>query len=409
MSFDVEAVRAEFPAMSLTMGEGARARPLIYLDSAATSQKPQKVLDAYIDFYRHSNANVHRGAHLLATRATDAYEGAREIVRRMVGARYASEIVFTRGTTEGINLLANTLGTQVRAGDNVVITALEHHSNLVPWQMLCQRVGASLRVAPVEDDGSVDVARFAALLDGRTRICAFAHVSNALGTVLPVAELAAAARAHGAFTVVDGAQAMSHFAPNVQALGVDFYAFSGHKVFAPTGIGALYGRRELLDAMPPWHGGGEMVDTVTFEETTWAPPPMRFEAGTPNFAGAYALGVALAWLEGLDRPAVEAHERALLAAITERVSGIAGLRVLGTAPGKVGVLTFDIAGIHPHDLGTLLDQQGIAIRTGTHCTQPLLARFGLKATARASLALYNTMDDIERFGDALERASRMLR
>ena len=404
--FDIDAVRAEFPALSQTV----RGKPLTYLDSAATSQKPQAVLDAYLRVFIESNGNVHRGAHYLAAKATDGYEAARETVRRRLGAADVREIVFVRGTTEAINLVAHTTGRErLRGGGEVVVTGLEHHSNLVPWQRVAEEVGARLVHVPIEDDGSVSLNRFRAALGPNTRFCAFAHVSNALGTVLPVAEMTAAAHDVGALVLVDGAQAMSHLQPDVRAIGCDFYAFSGHKVFAPTGIGALYGRLDLLEATPPWQGGGEMVDTVTFERTTYAPPPMRFAAGTPNFAGAIALGVALEWLSELDPVAVAAHEADILAYGAERLERIPGLRLVGTAPGKLGVLAFVVEGVHASDLGTLLDLEGVAIRTGNHCAQPVMARFGVSATARASLALYNTRADIDRLGAALERALRMFR
>lgn len=404
--FDVQALRAEFPALA----QEVYRKPLVYLDNAATTQKPQRVLDAYLGFLSHDNANVHRGVHALASRSTKAYEQARSTVARALGAPEARDVIFVRGTTEAVNLVAETWGREnVGPGDEILVTALEHHSNFVPWQRLAAARGARFVVVPVETDGSVSVERFTQHLTARTRLAAFAHVSNALGTVLPVAELTRAAQAVGARVFVDGAQAMSHLEPNVLALGCDFYAFSGHKVFAPPGIGALWARRELLEAMPPWQSGGEMVATVTEELSTWGPPPTRFEAGTPNFAGAVALGAALEWRFELDFVALQRHEAALLAAATARVSEIPGARILGEAPGKVSVLSFVIDGLHASDLGMILDRDGVAIRVGTHCTQPLLARFGLTATARASFALYNTLDDVERFGDALNRAVRMLR
>ncbi|MEO6462228.1 MAG: SufS family cysteine desulfurase, partial [Candidatus Eisenbacteria bacterium] len=377
---DVAAIRAQFPILSTTV----RGRPLVYLDNAATSQKPRAVLDAERAYYETTNANVHRGVHRLSEQATAAYEGARAIVRRFLGARADEEIVFVRGTTEAINLVAfSFVAPRLAPGDEIVITHLEHHSNIVPWQLLCGRTGAVLRVAPIDDDGQVDLAALEALLASpRARFLSIAHVSNALGTVLPVADIVRRAHAHGVPVMIDGAQAAPHLAIDVQALGCDFYAFSSHKVFGPTGIGALYARREHLEAMPPWQGGGDMIASVSFTGSTWNRVPYKFEAGTPNIAGAVGLGAALEWLMAQDLSRVLAHEHDLLAYGTDALSQVKGLRLVGTARDKASVLSFVLAHAHPHDVGTILDQEGIAIRTGHHCAQPVMERFGIPATAR---------------------------
>jgi cysteine desulfurase/selenocysteine lyase len=392
-AFDAKLLRAEFPILSRTVRAG---KPLVYLDSAATTQKPRAVLEAMDAYYSHSNANVHRGVHLLSQEATDAFERAREVVRAFVNAESTKEVVFTRGTTEAINLVAQTVGRRaLREGDEVVLTAMEHHSNIVPWQMVAAERGARIRVAPITDAGEVDLAAYRALLGARTRIVAFPHVSNALGTVLPVGEMVAAAKAVGATTLVDGAQAVAHLAVDVRAIDCDFYAFSGHKVYGPTGIGVLYGRRSVFEALEPWQGGGDMIRSVSFEKTTWNELPWKFEAGTPNIAGAVGLGAAIEWLARVGIDAAAAHEGDLLAYGAAGLAEVPGLRPLGTAAHKAGVLSFVMAGVHPHDVGTILDLEGVAIRTGHHCAQPVMERLGVPATARASIAVYNVREDID--------------
>jgi cysteine desulfurase/selenocysteine lyase len=391
--FDAKLLRAEFPILSRTVREG---RPLVYLDSAATTQKPRAVLEAIDRYYEQCNANVHRGVHLLSQEATDAFERAREVVRAFLGAESTKEVVFTRGTTEAINLVAQTVGRRTLAsGDEIVLTGMEHHSNIVPWQMVAAETGARIRVAPITDAGELDLAAFRALLGERTKVVAFPHVSNALGTVLPVAEMVAAAKAVGATTLVDGAQAVAHLTVDVRAIDCDFYAFSAHKLYGPTGIGVLYGRRSILEALEPWQGGGDMIKSVTFEKTTWNELPWKFEAGTPDIGGAIGLGAAIEWLARVGVDAVGAHEADLLAYGTAALADVPGLRPIGTAAHKAGVLSFVMEGVHPHDVGTILDLEGVAIRTGHHCAQPVMARFGIPATARASLAVYNVREDLD--------------
>lgn len=394
---DVRAIRSHFPILS----ERVHGRPLVYLDNAATTQKPSSVIERVSRYYQHENANVHRGVHLLSQIATDAFEGARRVVARFLHAD-EHEIVFVRGTTEAVNLVAQTYGrTHVGRGDEVVITAMEHHSNIVPWQMLCEQQGAVLRVVPMTDEGELRLDEYERLLSDRTKMVAVVHVSNALGTVNPVREMAQIAHRRGIPILVDGAQAVAHMPVDVQALDCDFYAFSGHKVFGPTGIGALYGRRALLEEMPPWQGGGDMIRSVTFERTSYNGVPYKFEAGTPNIAAAIGLAAALEYVEsvGLDRMA--AHEDDLLAYGTDVLSAIPGLSLKGTAARKAGVLSFVLDGVHPHDIGTILDREGVAIRTGHHCCQPLMDRLGVPATARASFALYNTREEIDALADAI--------
>ncbi|MDE0227156.1 MAG: cysteine desulfurase [Gammaproteobacteria bacterium] len=389
MSFDPIAAARDFPLID--RGEN------VYLDNAATTQKPAAVLDAVRRYYETTNANVHRAAHALSDAATEAFESARTDVARWINARSTAEVVWTRGTTEGINLVAQShAGSALGPGDRVLITELEHHSNIVPWQIACARTGATLAAAKVTPEGGIDLDDFDAKLDHDTKIVAFGHVSNALGTVNPVRDLVARARAVDAVTVVDGAQAMAHFRVDVQELGCDFYAFSGHKMYGPTGIGVLYGREELLEAMPPWQAGGEMIEEVTIEATTYARLPFKFEAGTPNIAGAIGLGAAIGYLEGIDASALASHEDRLLRTATSRLSQIEGVRILGTAPDKGPVVSFLMDGGHPHDIGTLLDQQGIAVRTGHHCAMPLMQRLGVPGTVRASFGLYNSLTDVER-------------
>jgi cysteine desulfurase/selenocysteine lyase len=396
---DSARVRADFPILAREV----HGRPLVYLDNAATSQKPQRVIDAEAHYYAALNANVHRGVHRLSQEATDAYEGARDIVRDFLNAARREEIVFVRGTTEAINLVANSFGAGFASGDEILISGMEHHSNIVPWQLACARSGAVLRVAPVDDRGELVVAEFARLLGARTRLVALTHVSNALGTVNPVGELVATAHAHGVPVLLDGAQAVPHQAVDVQALDCDFYAFSGHKLYGPTGIGVLYGKAALLDAMPPWQGGGDMIRTVSFEGSSWNDLPYKFEAGTPNIAGAVALAEAIRYVGALGYGPIAAHEHALLAHATELAASIPGLRPIGTARDKAAILSFVIEDVHAHDVGTILDLEGVAVRTGHHCAMPLMERFGVPATVRASFAFYNTHDEVEALFAALRK------
>jgi len=391
-SLDVESVRADFPILQ----QEVHGKPLVYLDSAATSQKPRGVIDAIARYYLDDNANVHRGVHLLSERATRAYEAAREKVQRFVNAAHAHEIVFVRGTTEAINLIAQTYGrTRVRAGDEIVITVMEHHSNIVPWQMLCEEKGAMLRVAPMDDDGTLRVDELERLIGPRTKLVALGHVSNALGTIHPVHRIIEMAHRKKVPVLLDGAQAVPHLAIDVQSLGCDFYAFSGHKLFGPTGIGVLYGRSELLEEVPPWQGGGDMISSVSFEKTTYNKLPYKFEAGTPDIAGAVGLGAAIDYVSDLGLDAIAAYEHDLLSYATDALRKVPGLRLIGTAEEKASVLSFLLGEVHPHDIGTVLDREGIAIRTGHHCAQPLMRRLGIAATARASFAFYNRREDVD--------------
>jgi len=404
--YDVERIRADFPILELEVN----GKPLVYLDNAASSQKPRAVLDAMDRFYETSNSNVHRGVHTLSEEATLAFEGARETVRRFLNAGSTREVVFVRGTTEAVNLVAGSWGrANVSAGDEVLVSTMEHHSNIVPWQMLCRERGARLVAAPIDDRGELVLEEALRLLGPRTRLVALTHASNALGTVPPVREVIEAAHARGVPVLLDGAQAVPHLPVDVAALDVDFYAFSGHKAYGPTGIGVLYAKEALLEAMPPWQGGGDMIKSVSFAETTWNDLPFKFEAGTPNVAGAVGLGAALAWMESLGRDRLAAHEAALLAYGTEALSAVPGLRLVGTAREKVGVLSFVIDGVHPHDVGTILDTEGIAVRTGHHCAQPVMARFGVPATARASLAAYNRREDLDALVRGLARVRQLFR
>lgn len=403
-TFDVESVRADFPALELV----AHGHPLAYLDNAATAQKPRQVLEALDRAYRESNANVHRGVHLLAERATLGYEAAREKVARYLGAAEPAEIVFTSGTTGSINLVAQAFARpRLAAGDEVLITHLEHHSNIVPWQLVCEATGARLRVAPIDDRGEVDLEAFAGLLGERTKMVAVAHTSNSLGTVNPVRRMVELAHQRGVPVLVDGAQAVPHRRIDVRALGCDFFAFSGHKAFGPTGIGALYGRGEHFEAMPPYQGGGEMIRTVSFEKTEFAPPPARFEAGTPNIVGAIGLGATIDYLDALDLDRTAEYERELLAYATGRLRRVPGVRLIGTAREKAGVLAFTVDGIHPHDVGTVLDREGVAVRAGHHCAQPVMQRFGVAATVRASFAFYNTLEEADRLVAGVRRAQEI--
>jgi cysteine desulfurase/selenocysteine lyase len=405
MGFDVGAVRAEFPILDRQV----HGKPLVYLDNAATTHKPRAVLAALERFYCSANSNVHRGVHLLSHEATTAYEGARLKAQRFLGAASEREVVFVRGTTEAVNLVAQTFGRRgLGDGDEVVVSAMEHHSNIVPWQLLCAETGARLRVAPITDAGELELAGLAALLGPRTRLVALTHVSNVLGTVNPVARVVEMAHACGARVLVDGAQAVPHLSVDVQALGCDFYAFSGHKVYGPTGIGVLWGREELLEAMPPWQGGGDMIAQVSFAGTTFNRLPYKFEAGTPDVAGAVALGAALDWLARQDAAALAAHEAELVDHATRALRVIPGLRLVGTAPARVGAVSFVMDGIHPHDIGSILDHEGIAIRAGHHCAQPLMERLGLPATARASFAAYNTRAEIDALAAGLRKVQEVL-
>jgi len=397
---DAKSIRGDFPVLD-TLVYG---KPLVYLDNAATTQKPQAVLDRLVRYYSHENANVHRGVHLLSERATDAYEEARKTVSRFLNASDPKEIVFVRGTTEAINLVSQTYGrAHIGPGDDIVITVMEHHSNIVPWQMLSEEKGARLKVVPMTDEGELLLDSYEALLGERTRMVAVAHVSNALGTINPVRRIVDIAHARGIPVLVDGAQAVAHMAVDVQALGCDFYTFSGHKVFGPTGIGVLYGKAALLDAMPPYQGGGDMISSVTFARTSYNVLPYKFEAGTPDIAGAVALGAALEYVEGLGLDRIAAHEHDLLTYGTNALRQIPGLVLTGTAAEKGGILSFVLDGVHPHDVGTILDREGVAIRTGHHCCQPLMDRLHVPATSRASLAVYNTREDLDVLAGALTR------
>ena len=401
-TLDVEKIRRDFPILHTQ----ARGHNLVYLDNAATSQKPQPVIDALVRYYESGNANIHRGVHYLSEKATLEFEEGRKAVQRFINAADSSEIIFTRGTTEAINLVAQTYGrTHVGAGDEVLITAMEHHSNIVPWQILCEEKGAKLRVAPINDQGELIIDEFAKLLSPKTKIVAIAHVSNALGTVNPVKRLIAMAHAKGIPVLVDGAQAVPHIVVNVRDLDADFYAFSAHKMFGPTGIGVLYGKKALLEAMPPYQGGGDMIASVTFEKTTYNKVPHKFEAGTPDMAGVVGLKAAIEYMQSIGIDKIAAHEHDLLEYATEKLSAVPGIRVIGTAADKASVLSFVIEDVHPHDIGTILDQEGIAVRTGHHCAQPVMDRFCIPATVRASFAVYNTRAEV----DALVAGIRKVR
>ena len=402
--FDVARVRADFPILGTTV----HGKPLVYLDSANTAQKPRAVIECDREVYEQYYANVHRGVYQLSARAEEAFEGARVKVQRFLNAPDKREVVFVRGTTEGINLVAQTYGrANVKAGDEVLITAMEHHSNIVPWQLLCEQTGGLLKVAPIDDRGDVILEEMQRLMGPRTRIVSVGHVSNALGTVNPVRRIAEMAHAAGAVVVVDGAQGAPHLPLDVQDLGADFYTFSGHKAFGPSGIGALWGKAALLEAMPPWHGGGDMILSVTFEKTTYNHIPYKFEAGTPHIAGVIGLGAAIDYLTGIGMDRIAAYEDELLRYGTEALLGVPGLRMIGTARHKAGVLGFVMEGVHPHDVGTVLDYEGIAIRTGHHCAQPVMKRFDVPATSRASLALYNTREDLDALVKGLHKVREM--
>jgi cysteine desulfurase / selenocysteine lyase len=401
LPFDVDTVRQDFPVLS----QQVHGKPLAYLDNAASAQRPVQVIEAVAEYYRRDHANVHRGVHTLSQRATDAFEGAREKVRRFINAASTREIIFTRGTTEAINLVAQSWGrTELGPGDEIAITHLEHHANIVPWQMLCEQTGATLRVIPMTLSGEIDMDAADRLIGSRTRLLAFGHVSNALGTIHPVATLVAMAKSVGALVLLDGAQGVPHMRVDMQALGCDFYAFSGHKMFAPTGIGVLWGREDLLKAMPPWQGGGDMILAVTFDKTTYNELPWKFEAGTPHIAGAIGLGAAIDYLERLDFERAAAWEEELLEYATAALCKIEGLRIIGTAPHKAAVISFSLAGVHPHDIGTIVDHAGVAIRTGHHCAMPVMEFYGVPATARASFAFYNTKAEADQLVAALLQA-----
>jgi len=406
--YDVEEIRAQFPILK----ELVHGKPLVYFDNAATSQKPRRVIKAESAYYATINANVHRGVHTLSTKATEAQEAARETIRRHINAKHAHEVIFTSGTTASLNLAAFSLGQLLlKNGDEVLISGMEHHANIVPWQLACERYGAKLKVIPITDSGEWDIQLANSLISqlANCRVLAISHVSNTLGTINPVKELIAKAKERGIITVVDGAQAIAHLDVDVQDLGCDLYAFSGHKAYGPTGTGVIYGREELLERMPPWQGGGEMIDTVTFEKTTYAKLPFKFEAGTPHIAGIIGLGEAIRWMQDYDLDAMAAHEHSLLEHATKELLTIDGLRIIGTAKEKVGVISFVIDGVHHYDLGTLLDQQGIAVRTGHHCTQPLMDRFGVSGTTRASFACFNTIAEVDAMVAATKKAVTMLR
>lgn len=401
---DVERLRADFPILR----QQAHGHRLVYLDNAATSQKPRAVIDAIVRYYERDNANIHRGVHYLSQQATEEFEAARKAVQLFLHAARPSEIIFLRGATEAINLVAQTYGrVHVGARDEVLITAMEHHSNIVPWQMLCQEKGAKLQVAPINEDGELILAKFERLLTLRTKLVAIGHVSNALGTINPIAKIIKMAHAKNIPVLVDGAQAVPHIPVNVQELDCDFYVFSSHKLYGPTGVGILYGKQALLEAMPPYQGGGDMISSVTFEKTTYNKAPHKFEAGTPDMSGAVGLRAAIEYINHIGLENIAAHEHELLEYATQKVSAIPGVRIVGTAKEKAGVLSFVIEGVHPHDIGTILDQEGIAIRTGHHCAQPVMERFGIDATARASFALYNTKEEVDALVEGIKKVEEV--
>lgn len=404
MSYNVEDIRQDFPILQ----RDVYGRPLVYLDNAATTQKPRSVVEAISNEYFSTNANVHRGVHFLSQKATDLHEAARERVRQFINARSTAEVLFTRGTTESLNLVASSFGEAfLKEGDEVIVSVMEHHSDIVPWQLLRERKGIVIRVIPMDDSGRLDLEAYERLFSERTRLVCVAHVSNVLGTVNPVKQMAATAHAHGAYMLVDGAQSIPHFKVDVQDLDCDFLTFSGHKIYGPTGIGVLYGRESLLEKMPPYQGGGEMIARVTFEHTTYERLPYKFEAGTPDYVGTHALAAAIDYVETLGIDEIAAHERRLTQYAMERLGAIKDMHLYGTTPDKDAVVAFNVGNIHPLDLGTLLDRLGIAIRTGHHCAQPLMQRCGVEGMARASFALYNTMDEIDRLAEGIERVSKM--
>ena len=403
--FNADAVRQDFPILQ----QQVNGKPLVYLDNAATTQKPRAVIDAISDYYLHDNSNVHRGAHTLSDRATAKFEQARQTVADFIGAPAARQIIWTRGTTEGINLVAASWGAaNLQPDDRILVSAMEHHSNIVPWQMIAERSGARVEAIPVDDSGTLRLDAFADMLDARVKMVSVNHVSNALGTINPIAEIIDLAHQHGARVLIDGAQSIAHWPIDVVAMDCDFFVFSGHKLFGPTGIGVLFGKEDLLNAMPPYQGGGEMIDTVSFDGTTYNQLPYKFEAGTPDIAGAIGLAAAIQYLNQMDRAAAAEHEDALLAYALDKALTVPGLRLIGAAEQKVAVLSFILEGVHPADLGMLLDQQGVAVRTGHHCAQPIMEQYGIPGTVRASFSFYNTFDDVDRLFAALEKARQLL-
>ncbi|MQG11873.1 MAG: cysteine desulfurase [SAR202 cluster bacterium] len=399
-TFDINKIRDDFPILK----QRINGNPLVYLDNGATSQKPQSVIDAIVNYYTTTNSNVHRGVHTMSQQATDGYEGARSKIRQFINADDDKEIIYTRNTTEGINLVAHSYGRQnVGPGDDIIVSNMEHHSNIVPWQMLCEEMGANLLVVPIDDTGELVMDEYEKMLSSRSKLVSITHVSNALGTILPAKQIVEMAHAHGAPVLLDGAQAVPHMPVDMNELDCDFYVFSGHKLFGPTGIGVLYGKKEYLEAMPPFLGGGEMIKSVTFEKTIYNDLPYKFEGGTPDIAGAIGLGAAIDYVNNLGFDQITAHEDELLRYGTEALSAIESLRIIGTAEHKAGILSFVIDKAHPHDIGTILDEQGIAVRTGHHCAQPVMARFQIPATARASLAFYNTKEDIDALVKGIDR------
>lgn len=404
--FDVEKIRKDFPILD----QKIHGKPLVYLDNAATSQKPSSVIEALTHYYSLDNSNIHRGVHLLSERATQAYESSRKKIQLFLNARSEKEIIFTRGTTEAINLVAQTFGRRnVQAGDEILISAMEHHSNIVPWQILCEEKGAKLRVVPINDAGELQMEEFAKLLSQKTKLVAITHLSNALGTINPIAKIIELAHAQGVPVLVDGAQAAPHIGVDVQALDCDFYTFSGHKIYGPTGVGVLYGKESLLEKMPPYQGGGDMIRSVSFEKSTYNSLPYKFEAGTPNISGGIGLGAAIEYVEKIGLQAIADHENELLAHGTRLLSEIPGVRLIGTARQKASVLSFVLEGIHPHDIGTILDQEGIAVRTGHHCAQPVMERFGVPATARASVSFYNTFEEMDALARGIRKVQEVFR
>jgi cysteine desulfurase/selenocysteine lyase len=402
---NIEEIRSQFPAIN----QKVYGKPLIYFDNGATSQKPQVVIDVINKYYTSENANIHRGVHFLSQQATDAYEEARRIIQRFIHAKHEHEVIFTKGTTDGINLVASCFGELLKSGEEIIISAMEHHSNIVPWQMLAERKGLKLNVIPIFDSGELDMEAFEKMLSDKTKLVSVTHISNTLGTINPVKTIIDKAHAVGAKVLLDGAQSIQHLQINVQELDCDFYVFSSHKVFGPTGAGVLYGKEDVLNAMPPYQGGGDMIAKVTFEKTTYNELPFKFEAGTPHIIGGIATGTALNYLSSLDSEAIHKHEMKLLDFAQEELLKIEGLRIIGTAKEKTSVVSFVVDGLHPFDIGTLLDKQGIAVRTGHHCTQPLMDRFGIPGTVRASFAFYNTKEEVEVFLKALNRSIDMLR
>ena len=400
-SLDVEKIRQDFPILH----QEINGKPLVYLDNAATSQKPKQVIEALDNYYQQDNANIHRGVHTLSERATADYEQARGKVRDFINASSEKEIIFVRGATEGINLIAQSYGrTNLKPGDEIIISTMEHHSNIVPWQLLCEQTGAVLKIIPINDDGELIMEEFEKLLGPKTKIVSVVHISNALGTINPVQHIIDRAHEHNAVAIIDGAQAAPHADVDVQALDCDFYVFSGHKLFGPTGIGVLYGKTHLLETMPPWQGGGDMIKMVSFEETMYADLPYKFEAGTPHIAGVIGLGAAIDYVNTIGLDVIAAYEHDLLEYATAKASGVEGLRLIGTAKKKVSILSFIMEGVHPHDIGTILDHEGVAIRTGHHCAMPVMTHFNVPATARASFAFYNTFEEVDRLIEAMEKA-----